>query len=325
MSAASRKKKKDARSPQARNPADVSAGIDASKIGMSSKAQRTATSEEKKTFKKTGFSPAQERSLRATGKGRGEFTGPLQDSGSRLEQGQIIEPTGTPTPEEIRAGVKDVKFFDFGNLMKTLPYTLPALMPAGATGSFLKNAGTGVRALLSRAAAGQVTKKAVTTTAGRITPNTVNAAKTTSWLTKLARTAKNPTFVASTILSTVGSYPFAGFIKEEALQTLSFATASAIKSGDIEGAEQAIQQTAEVLDPEMWTEILASIPYANILTQLNAFYEAATTKLDVDAKNIETMKAKQQETEQTNKENLEQQQSQGFTLSEEQKARLNQK
>jgi len=52
----------------ARNPADVAAGIDASRIAMTSEAQRTATSQEIKEYQRTGKSPAMERALKATRK-----------------------------------------------------------------------------------------------------------------------------------------------------------------------------------------------------------------------------------------------------------------
>jgi len=49
-----------------RNPADVRAGIDASQIGMSTEAQRTATTAEIEEYQRTGTSPAQQRTAEAT-------------------------------------------------------------------------------------------------------------------------------------------------------------------------------------------------------------------------------------------------------------------
>jgi len=150
---------------------------------------------------------------------------------------------------------------------------------------------------IGKAAAGASVKNAIEfevgTSAKRIAVNTVNAAKTTSFLTKVASTAKNPMFVASTIVGAIGSYPFAGFIKEEALQTLGFGINVARQNGDIEGAKKALEQTKEVLNPDVWSKILNAIPYANVLANLKDFYEAATTKLEIDAKNIEEMQTKQ--------------------------------
>ena len=122
--------------------------------------------------------------------------------------------------------------------------------------------------------------------------NSATAKATTSWLAKLATFAKNPIVIASAILGTIGSYPFAGFIKEEALQTLGFGINSAVKNNDIEGAEAAMALQAEILDPNLWDEIVAKVPYANILAQLNAFYEAAKTKLAIDVKIVADLKKK---------------------------------
>ncbi len=93
-------------------------------------------------------------------------------------------------------------------------------------------------------------------------------------------------FTASAIVGAIGSYPFAGFIKEEALQTLGFATNLARESGDLVGEEEALIQTREVLDPTLWQQILTKIPYANVLVELEGFYDGARTKLEIDEKNF---------------------------------------
>ena len=94
------------------------------------------------------------------------------------------------------------------------------------------------------------------------------------------------------LITAISSYPFAGFIKEEALQTLSFGIKGAKDSGDLEGEAQAIADMEEVLDPSGWNQLLNKIPYANVLSSLQTFYEAARTKLDIDKKSFETRKEK---------------------------------
>ena len=92
---------------------------------------------------------------------------------------------------------------------------------------------------------------------------------------------------ASILIGAIGSYPFAGFIKEEALQTLSFATKVAIDSGDLERAQVSIDQVNEVLNPEAWEKLIGSVPYANVLKQLQDFYLAAATKNAADQRSLD--------------------------------------
>jgi hypothetical protein len=139
---------------------------------------------------------------------------------------------------------------------------------------------------IAKAAAGQTVKKSAA-----IATNTVNAAKTTSWLSKIAgATVKSPAFVVSAIVGAIGSYPFAGFLKEEALQTLGMATKTAIENGDIAGAEKAYQQQQELLNPDLWKQILGAVPFANTMSALEDFYKAAANKNEQDRVTIEQMK-----------------------------------
>jgi len=118
-------------------------------------------------------------------------------------------------------------------------------------------------------------------TAGRIAVNTATSKKTVSWLGKLARYAKSPSVVAGAILGAIGSYPFAGFIKEEALQTTGFATRTALQNNDLQGAAEAIALQDEILDPGVWRQITAKVPYGNVLGNLNDYYKAARLQSDV--------------------------------------------
>ena len=137
-----------------------------------------------------------------------------------------------------------------------------------------------------------------TSTASKIAVNTFTKKATTTWLSKLATATTNPAFIVSTLIGTIGSYPFAGFIKEEALQTSGFAVKTALDNGDVQGAEEALELQKEILDPGMWGQILEKVPYANVLVKLKDFYEAARLKLTIDEKVVSDMKI-QQETGET--------------------------
>jgi len=133
-------------------------------------------------------------------------------------------------------------------------------------------------------------KSTTSNTADTIASNTVTEVATKSWLSKLVTSAKSPVVVVSALVGAIGSYPFAGFIKEEALQTIGFATRSAIQSGDIEGADEAIELQKQILDPSLWSEIKSKIPYVNVLSSLDDFYKSAQVKLSVDEKIVRDLK-----------------------------------
>ncbi len=120
--------------------------------------------------------------------------------------------------------------------------------------------------------------------ASRFASNGKSSGLTKSFLIKLGLTLG----AASLLKDAVGTYPFAGFIKEEALQTLSFATKSALDNADIVGAEKAFAQQEEILNNEK--TIINDIPYLNIQKQLAAFMEAARIKLENDRKTLELLK-----------------------------------
>jgi len=127
-------------------------------------------------------------------------------------------------------------------------------------------------------------------TAGTYAVNTVSAKLTQSWLASLGAKV----FTASTIIAAIGSYPFAGFIKEEALQTVGFGINTALNNGNTEGAEIALQQQREILNPVLWQKITNGIPFANVLTNLNEFYEASRIKMAIDEQRLEDMRMKQE-------------------------------
>ena len=117
-----------------------------------------------------------------------------------------------------------------------------------------------------------------TTTATRYAVN-----PKTNGLTKTIFSNAGLTIGAAGILvGIIGSYPFAGFIKEESLQTLGFATRAAMTAEDYEGAQKSIDQVNEILNPAVWEKIIAGTPYANVVKQLTEFYSAAATKNEID-------------------------------------------
>lgn len=84
-----------------KNPADVAAGIDASKIGMSKEAQKTATIAEIKQYQKTGVSPAAKRVLAATQQER------LKKATSEAEY-QASKMTGKETAGQVTRIARDI-------------------------------------------------------------------------------------------------------------------------------------------------------------------------------------------------------------------------
>ncbi|KKN18391.1 hypothetical protein LCGC14_0956420 [marine sediment metagenome] len=129
----------------------------------------------------------------------------------------------------------------------------------------------------------------------RATPNVKRFAtnqKSTTLTKSLATKAGLGLGTASLLIGAIGSYPFAGFIKEEALQTLGFAFKTAEENKDIEGMENALADVEEILNAA--PEIMDKIPYANVLNQLTSFFAAANTKLDNDRRRLETLRGEQE-------------------------------
>jgi len=95
---------------------------------------------------------------------------------------------------------------------------------------------------------------------------------------------------SSVIVAAVGSYPFAGFILEEALQTTDFAIRTAEDNNDLEGMEKAVAWKKELLDRTMWEKIFASLPFGNVLSELKDYYDTARIKLEIDEISLENMR-----------------------------------
>ncbi len=177
------------------------------------------------------------------------------------------------------------------------PYTAAGLVTG--VGALVRGATAGIAAVTSRTA---VSKAATVGTfvitspsagvAGTMATNTATTKATASLLTKIVGVAAVSTAVVGTLMGVIGTYPFAGFIKEEALQTLGFGVATALGNDDIAGAEAALELQDEVLNPGVWDEIKAKIPFVNVLAQLDDFYSAAVIKQDIDKKVVSDLKFK---------------------------------
>jgi hypothetical protein len=119
---------------------------------------------------------------------------------------------------------------------------------------------------------------------------------------------------ASLLVGLIGSYPFAGFIKEEALQTLGYGVSTALTNNNIAGAEDAIHMQKEVLNPTVWDQILGATPFVNVLNNLKDFYEASKVKLAIDEQIVKDKKTQAEtgETDAQLKDRLQREQDQRY-------------
>ena len=125
-----------------------------------------------------------------------------------------------------------------------------------------------------------------------VRPEATRFAKNTKSLgltQKMIAWAKSPVGITTI----VGSYPFAGFIKEEALQTIGLGFFSAEKINDIEGMELAIKAQEDILDVTSWERLVSLVPYANTAKQLKDFFKAAIIKLEISKRVLDNAKEEQ--------------------------------
>ena len=101
---------------------------------------------------------------------------------------------------------------------------------------------------------------------------------------------------AAAVREAVGTYPFAGFIKEEALQTLGFAVNAARQAGNLELEQQAIDAINEILNHK--DTILEKLPWLNVHLKNKDFYDAAELKNSIDQQILDDRKI-QEETGET--------------------------
>lgn len=206
---------------------------------------------------------------------------PAQDLGSTPLPGQVSNQSGVGV-ETQEGGVS--------NVLAPIPGKVPELPNFVDLGKVLA-AGVGAYLAVSqlRSLAGSLltvgtsglVRQAASSTAGKIAVNSATQKATASWLSKLASASTNPGFVVSGVLSAIGSYPFAGFVKEEALQTTGFAADAAFKNGDVAGMQAAVDLQDEVLNPNVWRQIVDAVPFANVQASLKDYYKAAQLQSSV--------------------------------------------
>lgn len=137
------------------------------------------------------------------------------------------------------------------------------------------------------------------TSADRIAFNTATEKATASYLTKLVKGMKDPyklggkltSAVVGGIIGAIGTYPFASWAKQEALQSVEWGTRTALENGDLDGAREALELRREVLDPNLWERIAESIPFVNVVDNLAEYFEAAQIKLRIDERIVADMSA----------------------------------
>ncbi len=89
---------------------------------------------------------------------------------------------------------------------------------------------------------------------------------------------------ASLFKDAVGTYPFAGFLKEEAVQTVSFGYNAAKQNGDLQGMIEATNRMEEIVNAER--NIIDLIPYANVQKQVKEFIKSARVSLEIFQREI---------------------------------------
>lgn len=85
---------------------------------------------------------------------------------------------------------------------------------------------------------------------------------------------------AGLLVTAIGNYPFAGFIKQEASQTTGIGFFQANNADDVAGMAEAIERQEEIVNAEK--TILDWIPFANVSKQLREFFESVRVKLASD-------------------------------------------
>ncbi len=158
----------------------------------------------------------------------------------------------------------------------------------GGAGSALRGVGA-LRNVVGRAGAQQEAAligkavKPAKSAAGRFASNPKTQLKTGKMLLKRGVQAG----VVAIIAGTIGTYPFAGFIKEEALQTLGLKTNSLREAGLFDEAEEFIKQREDV--HKVGYEDF--VPYLNVLNNLKDYFKADVAAIEADRKLIEKDKA----------------------------------
>ena len=143
---------------------------------------------------------------------------------------------------------------------------------------------TGLSKQQTKALAVQIGRERINVLA-RYAVNPKSSALTTGFFLKIELTIA----AASLLKDAVGTYPFAVFLKEEAVQTLGFGFNVARQAGDIEGMQAAVDMQREIV--EQGRTIIDLIPYANVQKQVKIFMEAAAVSLEIFQREIDSLKA----------------------------------
>ncbi len=142
---------------------------------------------------------------------------------------------------------------------------------AGKVASFAKPTVANTRGLIGKGAETNIDKVPAFTreTARRFPSNVKSQTLTKNFLAK----AGIGIAAAGIILGAIGSYPFAGFLKEEAIQTISIPIKTSIDEGDFEGATVLTDAVDEMINTKSnWVD---KIPYANVVKSINSFLRGA--------------------------------------------------
>jgi len=95
--------------------------------------------------------------------------------------------------------------------------------------------------------------------------------------------------VVGAILAVVGSYPFANFLREEALQTIDMAIRTAQQNKDIEGMKKLFAMKEDILNRTFWEKVIGAIPVVNVVAACREYFEASAAKLEEDRRAMDTM------------------------------------
>jgi hypothetical protein len=155
------------------------------------------------------------------------------------------------------------------------------------TATIGRNTMTTQRAFIGRPAVTKQVAKLFTGTSSRSAGRTALRYATNNKSTSLTTSLIKKVGLGAALVGVIGSYPFAGFIKEEALQTIDFGIKSALDNGDLNSYEEALIQKEEILNEEGWEKLLNAIPYVNILSKLKQFYTTSRLKLEIDKRVFE--------------------------------------
>jgi len=113
--------------------------------------------------------------------------------------------------------------------------------------------------------------------------------KTSSLTTKFLTIAGFSLAGAMLLKEIIGTYPFSGFIKEEAIQTMSFGVTTAMRANDWDLAQEAINLNSEILTKES-----TIVPWANVQQNLGSFFDAARLKNKIDQEVLNQMKTQEE-------------------------------